>query len=71
MSTARDESRPAGMSSIGAVEDATGNSDAGLSIIAAAMVVASGVALLSRRFTSPGRLAEQVGDTTATTGRLD
>ena len=52
---------------IGRVKDATGSFSAALLIIAAAMVAASGVALVSRRFTAPGRLADQVRDTAATT----
>lgn len=51
---------------IGAVKDATGSFSAALLIIAAAMILAAGVALVSRRFTAPGRLAEQVRDTAAT-----
>ena len=45
---------------IGRVKDATGGFSASLLIIAGAMILAAVVALASRRFTEPGRLAEQV-----------
>jgi MFS transporter, ACS family, tartrate transporter len=48
---------------IGAVRQATGGFSAPLLVIAAALIAAAAVALVSRRFTSPGRLAEQVAGT--------
>ncbi len=45
---------------IGEVKDATGGFSVSLLIIAVAMIAAAVVAMISRRFTSPGRLAEQV-----------
>lgn len=45
---------------IGKVKDVTGGFSVSLLIIAAAMIAAAVVALVSRRFTSPGRLAAQV-----------
>lgn len=51
---------------IGKVKDVTGGFSASLLIIAAAMIAASVVALVSRRFTSPGRLAAQVQKGAAT-----
>ena len=45
---------------IGKVRDATGGFSVSLLIIAAAMIAAAVVALISRRFTSPGRLASEV-----------
>lgn len=45
---------------IGKVKDATGGFSASLLIIAGAMLLAAVVALVSRRFTEPGRLADQV-----------
>ncbi len=51
---------------IGKVRDVTGGFSASLLIIAAAMIAAAVVALVSRRFTSPGSLAEQVQETAGT-----
>lgn len=51
---------------IGKVRDATGGFSASLLIIAAAMIAAAVVALVSRRFTAPGRLGAQVQESAAT-----
>lgn len=45
---------------IGRVHDATGSFSLPLLIVAAAMVAAAGVALMSRRYTEPGQLVQQV-----------
>ncbi|MGI3785831.1 MAG: MFS transporter [Janthinobacterium lividum] len=52
---------------IGKVKDLTGSFSAALLIIAGAMIAAAVVALLSRRFTAPGTLAQQVQERAGTT----
>jgi ACS family tartrate transporter-like MFS transporter len=56
---------------IGRVKDATGSFGIPLFIIAAALIAGAAVALISRRFTTPGKLADQVASSPESTSGGD